>query len=370
MKKLLAASLLLSLLVCLGTVALSAPGDETDPVVSRSYLNSVLLPQLQAEFSRLSRQSLTTTYQENFLEACQLIGEYNLTLAQESNDRWIQETLLLKQDDTLTMLPGAQVTLLSGQSITDTGALVDVTHGQAVPHGAALSKSTLYMKGDSRIGGIRIASETAEVLVRGVVRLNPSSRVNYGSLADALNTMGLFLGTGSSYDLQSAATRVQGLVMFLRILGEEDEALAFEGTHPFRDVPISHWAYRHVAYAYHRGYTTGTSATAFSPNLSITAQQYTTFLMRALHYEEGTVFSYNTVLQDAVDQGLFTQAEIAQLSPGLFIRAEMVYLSYYGLFGLDQQADALLLQRLVADGTLTESDLYAGICKVHGRRLS
>jgi len=370
MKKLIACLLILGLLICLGTVVLSAPGDETDPVVSRSYLESVLLPQLQADFYRLSEQELTKTHRENFLEACRLIGEHNLTLSQSSSSRWTQEILLLKQDDTLTMFPGAQVTLLSGQAITDTAALVDVTHGQAVPHGAALTRSSLYMKGDSRMGGICITSETAEVLVRGVVRLNPSSQVDYGSLATALNTMGLFLGTGSSYDLQSAATRVQGLVMFLRILGEEDEALAYTGTHPFRDVPAAHWAYRYVAYAYHMGYTAGTSATAFSPNLSITAQQYTTFLMRALHYEEGTAFTYNSVLQDAVDQGLFTQVEMAQMSPGLFIRAKMVYLSYYGLFGLDQQADVMLLQRLVLDGSLAEPDLYAGICRVHGQRLS
>ena len=67
--------------------------------------------------------------------------------------------------------------------------------------------------------------------------------------------MGLFLGTDHGYELDRAATRVEGVVMLIRMLGEEEAALAYTGAQPFRDVP--EWASKYVAYAYGMGYTKG-----------------------------------------------------------------------------------------------------------------
>ena len=54
--------------------------------------------------------------------------------------------------------------------------------------------------------------------------------------AHRLNALGLFLGTGSGYDLGGSATRLHGIIMLTRILGEEDTALPFDGPCPFSDV--------------------------------------------------------------------------------------------------------------------------------------
>ena len=43
--------------------------------------------------------------------------------------------------------------------------------------------------------------------------------------ADTLNALGLFKGTGSGYDLDKTPDRTQGLVMLIRLLGKEAEAL-------------------------------------------------------------------------------------------------------------------------------------------------
>ena len=54
--------------------------------------------------------------------------------------------------------------------------------------------------------------------------------------ANRLNALGLFLGTGSGYDLGGTATRLHGIIMLTRMLGEEDAALSFDGPCPFSDV--------------------------------------------------------------------------------------------------------------------------------------
>ena len=51
--------------------------------------------------------------------------------------------------------------------------------------------------------------------------------------AHRLNALGLFLGTGSGYDLGGSATRLHGIIMLTRMLGEEDAALSFDGPCPF-----------------------------------------------------------------------------------------------------------------------------------------
>ena len=60
--------------------------------------------------------------------------------------------------------------------------------------------------------------------------------------AETLYTLGLFKGTGVNpdgtpiFDLDKAPTRDQGLIMLIRLLGKEQEALAGTWDIPFTDV--------------------------------------------------------------------------------------------------------------------------------------
>ena len=69
--------------------------------------------------------------------------------------------------------------------------------------------------------------------------------------ADTLNKIGLFLGHGDDadgnpiYDLGSGIDRLTGLVMFVRMMGAEDEALSGNYHLPFVDVPS--WASGYIA---------------------------------------------------------------------------------------------------------------------------
>lgn len=84
----------------------------------------------------------------------------------------------------------------------------------------------------------------------------------YTDYADSLAPLGIFLGTGAGYELDRAPTRVEGLIMLIRLLGVEEEALSMSDYEtPFQDVPK--WANGYVAYAYQNNLTNGISETKF-----------------------------------------------------------------------------------------------------------
>lgn len=370
MKRIWIVVLTLALAVTMVSPAFSAGGDATDPVVTLSYLNDVLKPELMKQYRQLAAKNLTQTYAAQFSRLVDSVGAYRLRQQRASVvAQRAQGAVMLKKGDVLTPAPGCKVALKSGKLLIDNTGTVDVTTGIRAAKGTDLKPRLLYMMSDA-VGGLQVTSDTAELHVDGVYTLAASTATDYGSMALALSEMGLLQGTGTGYALDSTATRAQGLVMFLRILGLEQEALAYTGTSPFTDVPKSDWAYKYVAYASSNGLTAGTSATKFSPNAAITAQHYVTFLLRALHYGEGNQFTYDTALTDVSKLGLFSQKEMSTLSAGQFLRSKMVYLSFYGLFGVDQQSDVMLLTRLVRTGAVREVSFTDGICKLYGTRIS
>ena len=115
--------------------------------------------------------------------------------------------------------------------------------------------------------------------------------------AEELYGLGLFLGTGTDpegnpvFGLEESATRQQAIVMLIRLLGLEDEALGGGHSHPFTDV--DDWADPYVAYAYENKLTAGTSAATFGGGDAVSAAHYITFVLRALGYSSDTDFSWD-----------------------------------------------------------------------------
>jgi len=61
-----------------------------------------------------------------------------------------------------------------------------------------------------------------------------------------------------------------------------------------------------------------------------------------------------------------TKEEAASLSTGEFRRYQMVYLSYAALFGVDQEAGKLLMDRLVDAGAVEPAALSKGLERTVG----
>jgi hypothetical protein len=354
-------SVLLLLALSVGLLAAVSGADE-DPVVSLSYVEQVYRPQLIEEFESLADETLQGVYADQLLALCDQLGQARLEALQA--DTALHNTAAsfrVKAGDVLTLRPGTAIVLSAGSA---SGAnLSDVTVGTA--HTGSLTQGHRYLARQETT--VTVTSATAVVQLSGSYALAVSEEVDYNALADALVAMGLFRGGTGGYELERAPTRAEGLVMFLRLLGLEDEALASTATQPFSDVPA--WADRYVAYAYEQGLTQGTGRGRFSPDDTLTAQQYVTFLLRALHYDEGSDFTYTSVLADSVRLGLFSNREISLVS-GSFDRARMVYLSFYSLFGIDQDSHQVLLTQLEDAGALTTQRISDGLCAVVGKRVS
>lgn len=357
---------------CLALILLAglvwAAGDAADPVVSLSYLEQNFTPDLKAESDRRISGGLGAVCRDSLRDLQDHRAAVRLDALRTAAEtaRRYAGVLLCKRGDALTLLPGCKLTVKYGTIAPNGAALCDISRGQSVPSGTALVSETLYMAaGDCEL---IVSTASCELTINGVYQFSPSTEPDYGSMAAALDEMGLFRGAGArtGYNLEAGASRAEGLVMFLRVLGLEDEALAYQGSCPFADVPASHWAERYVAYAQAQGLTAGTGPNRFSPDEAITCQQYGTFLLRALNYREKTDFRYETALTDLVDLGLFSGSEVSSLSAGRFRRYQMVYLSYRALFGADQENGRLLMNRLTYDSAVETAALARGLELVIG----
>ncbi len=176
--------------------------------------------------------------------------------------------------------------------------------------------------------------------------------------AQLLYNLGLFRGTGTKPDgtpdfsLTRAPTRAESVTMLVRLLGAEKEALAKTYQTPFTDVPT--WAKQYVGYAYQKGYTKGMSDKEFGSSRATTTAQYLTFLLRALGYQDGTDFQWDSPWK-LTDRLSLTHGDYGKDTK--FLRGDAAYLSEQALYVSQKGTDTSLLVRLTASGALAGSSV-------------
>jgi len=340
-KRLTAALLSGALLVGAGSVLAAEAGSAGDPLISLSWLTNTFVPKAEE----------------------QVQTKIDDAAAQSAGEAAGGAELMVKRGDVLRLESGATVTALAGESvITADGAVVDLTDGvEVAAAGAPLQFQHRYLTAENTAGACAISSDTAVLRVTGRYQLNPSGEVDYNALATALRQLGLFKGTntayGSGFDLELTPTRIQGLIMFLRLIGEEEAALGYTGSVQFADVPT--WALPYAAYAYDKGYTKGQGLDSqqrvvFGTEGTLAPRDYMTFLLRALGYQEGTDFQWLTALEDGARLGLITSGELTLLNEKPFHRAQVAYLSYFSLFSPLAGGEGTLLDRLTRQGVIAQ----------------
>lgn len=331
-------------------------------LVSLSYLEDVFFPQAVSAGEEVyeKRENAAVETVEAGLNALDertqfLLGAFDGTLTNSET----LSGLRFKRDDVITLGTGSSFLLLAGeaQAVPSAGTVVDTTEGTELVSGAPLLPRHRYVAAEDTIASVTIASDTAVLALEGSYSLTPSEATDYNMLADAMKAMGLFKGSdtgyGLGYDLEKAPTRIQSLIMFLRLIGEEEAALNTAAACPFSDVPA--WCRPYVAYAYEQGYTKGISATEFGPSLETRATEYMTFVLRALGYSdsgEHADFAWDTALYKALQIGVLTAREHKQLTEQPFLRAQVVYVSYYALEARLKVTGKTLYTTLTASGSL------------------
>jgi len=365
------AALLLALAVCLAA-ALAAGGDAGDPLLSLSYLEGTFSRSIDAAVdSRLnaSDDDVRTAAQQR-LDAM----EARLLASSGQTFSGTAQEATLKAGDVLTGSTGLSVIPLAGEvrlSLTD-GAVVDVTAGSEASSSQTLALRHRYLAAENALASFTVVSPTAVVSYEGGCSLSRSvGNPDYYAIACALRELDLFRGTGSGigegFDLHLAPTRGEGLVMFIRILGEEGDALACAYDHPFTDVPA--WLDRYVAWAYHQGYANGVAPTLFGSSQTISAAEYQEFLLRALGYSVAGVHNYATSLERALDCGALTNGEFEMLRNEPFLRAHAAYVSYYSLDMAVSGSRRTLAAHLEEAGLITSAQLAAAKAHVDSPRL-
>lgn len=255
----------------------------------------------------------------------------------------------LAANTVITAQTGTEITLQSGSAVVSQGTWINLTTGKAVSAGSALQINQVYLAADDNVS-VKLQSSSS-VLISGQYTTGTSSSgsnvtVQYTAYADALQSLGL------------SATRLEGIIMLIRLLGKEQAALSYTGSHPFTDVPAR--ATRYVAYAYQQGYTSRIDATTFGSTMNLRYLDYMTFLLRALGYSDtGGDFNWETSDQSAVDLGIQTAGKRqAILQSGKFLRDHVAYTSYRALFVKTKRGNRLC-DYLVAAGVFSQSQLEA-----------
>lgn len=177
--------------------------------------------------------------------------------------------------------------------------------------------------------------------------------------ADALYLLGLFKGTDQGYELDENTTREQGVVMILRVMGVEDEALSENASCHFDDV--YDWAKPYIGYAYKNGITKGMSDTKFGYGVQITDAMFLTMLLRVLGYTEGEGKDF--VWNDPYDVGRSAGLIDYRLADQEFIRGDMVEIIYNLLKAKYKDAQTTVAEQLIKDGVFSQT-VYAQAQKV------
>ena len=170
------------------------------------------------------------------------------------------------------------------------------------------------------------------------------------TLAEDLKELNLFYGVSddNNFDLERAPTRVEALVMLIRVLGAEKEALNGTWEHPFTDVPA--WADKYVGYGYENGLANGVGYTTFGTGRA-NAAMYLTFVLRSLGYTESEDnFTWDSPFELARKVGILT----SEADSANFLRGDVVLVSYAALNVELKGQTKTLAEKLIEAGVFTK----------------
>ena len=354
--------------------AAAAGGDAGDPLISLDYLTGTFAPSAERAAQDRLDDAGAKVYEAAEAQWRAGVSALESGAGTERVRDWTEA--MLKQGDALSTRTGSQVLLLAGGASVqyDAGAVVDVTDGTVLPSGGALTPGHRYLVAEDTAALFTVDSRTAVLDYCGDYRFTDSDTVpDYNAMASALKTLNLFRGSGVGYgggfELELAPTRIQTLVMLIRLLGEEDAALTRTGVSPFDDVPADSWFAPYVAYAVEKGYTNGVGGNRFAPDMGASAQMYVEFVLRALGYSSTAQTDISTAPARALDAGVITSGEKTALEAVEFLRADIVYLSWYALDVPLAQSGETLHGKLEGMGVFTASDYKTARALVASARL-
>lgn len=369
-------TLLAALLAALALTGAVLADGEGEALISLSYLQNIFRPRVDAEIDTALDRADDAAYSAAEAEWRAALAAAEANVGSQRADTFTEAHL--KRGDLLTGPTGLNVLVLAGDVTVQfsSGAVVDVTNGTETASGTHLTANHRYLVAEDTTARFTAAGKTAVVSYCGPFVLSPSGTTDYPAMASALKALGLFRGSDTAFaqgfDLEKAPTRMEALIMLLRLLGEEDAALACTAAHPFTDVPD--WCAPYVAYAWEKGYSNGIGKDRYGKDLfgtqyEASATQYTEFILRALGYSSTDNTDITDAPERALAAGVLTAGECELLRSTDFLRADIAYLSYYAL-SARTSGGTELSRALINAGVFTSADYRAAKAMVTTDRLA
>jgi len=179
---------------------------------------------------------------------------------------------------------------------------------------------------------------------------NPASEHESLPYAEALNTLGVLRGNEKGLELHRVPTRSEVLVMIIRLLGKEQEALESTYSHPFIDTK---WDEPYVSYGYNHSIVKGVSANSFGGSKQASLREYCTMLLRVLGYNES---NGDFTFQNSVR---FASIVLGEELTGneKFDRGKMAEITCFALNTRKKDSAKTLGKILVEQGVFTQQQL-------------
>jgi len=167
-KRILTIALVILLMAGVGigtwAIATSSYGTSSDPLITLSYLNDTLMPQILADFQTEMDEKvgeLTAEFESQIRELEGRLSQYS------GGD--VFATLTLRGGQSVTCQEGTELMLRSGEAAA-LSELSDLTSGENLASSGALIKNHMYVA-VSAGGGISVKSD-ATILIRGTYTVN------------------------------------------------------------------------------------------------------------------------------------------------------------------------------------------------------
>ena len=177
---------------------------------------------------------------------------------------------------------------------------------------------------------------------------------SYEMYADKLSSIGVFKGSENGYELERQPTRLEGIIMLIRLLGKETEAIKMnEELSVFTDVPD--WGRGYVNFAYKNNLTKGLGNGLFGSNDVLNGKSYITFLLRSLGYSDtnNADFSWDNAVMYGRSIGLLNEEIFYKINNSPFIRDYIAKATYDTLQFNIKSGKNTLLEKLINEGVLS-----------------
>ena len=165
----------------------------------------------------------------------------------------------------------------------------------------------------------------------------------------------LLKGDGASYGLEKTASRLEGIIILIRLMGKEAEAQAMNSLPcPFKDVPD--WAKGYVNYAYAENISKGVSDTRFGVNDKMTVYQYNTLLLRVLGYDDSKGdFRWDDSVDTAEELSILPGDMAVQYSrSGAYTKGDLLETSFCYLEANYKDQEQTLIESLIQADVISD----------------